>query len=81
MAKRYDVIVIGGGHNGLVNAAYLAKAGKKVKQAVARPTLVWLGDAALKELVEKVNAAVAGRPVITSAARPVATRVVISRPR
>ncbi len=30
MAKRYDVIVIGGGHNGLVNAAYLAKAGKKV---------------------------------------------------
>ncbi len=30
MAKRYDVIVIGGGHNGLVNAAYLARAGKKV---------------------------------------------------
>ncbi len=30
MATSYDVIVIGGGHNGLVNAAYLAKAGKKV---------------------------------------------------
>src|SRR3982074_1118997 len=30
MANSYDVIVIGGGHNGLVNAAYLAKAGKKV---------------------------------------------------
>src|SRR3954447_18605204 len=29
MAQHYDVIVIGGGHNGLVNAAYLAKAGKK----------------------------------------------------
>ena len=27
---RYDAIVIGGGHNGLVNAAYLARAGKKV---------------------------------------------------
>ncbi len=27
MAKRYDAIVIGGGHNGLVSAAYLAKAG------------------------------------------------------
>src|SRR5215472_18501351 len=30
MSKRYDAIVIGGGHNGLVNAAYLARAGKKV---------------------------------------------------
>jgi phytoene dehydrogenase-like protein len=26
----YDVIIIGGGHNGLVNAAYLARAGRKV---------------------------------------------------
>ena len=30
MAQKYDVIVIGGGHNGLVSAAYLARAGKKV---------------------------------------------------
>jgi phytoene dehydrogenase-like protein len=29
-AQKYDAIVIGGGHNGLVNAAYLARAGKKV---------------------------------------------------
>lgn len=30
MANKYDAIIIGGGHNGLVTAAYLAKAGKKV---------------------------------------------------
>ena len=30
MSAKYDVIVIGGGHNGLVHAAYLARAGRKV---------------------------------------------------
>src|SRR3989304_6190848 len=30
MAPSYDVIVIGAGHNGLIAAAYLARAGKKV---------------------------------------------------
>jgi phytoene dehydrogenase-like protein len=30
MAQSYDAIVIGGGHNGLVSAFYLAQAGKKV---------------------------------------------------
>ncbi len=30
MAEKYDAIVIGAGHNGLVNAAYLARAGKRV---------------------------------------------------
>ena len=29
MTNKYDAIIIGGGHNGLVAAAYLAKAGKK----------------------------------------------------
>ncbi|HTJ53218.1 MAG TPA: NAD(P)/FAD-dependent oxidoreductase [Cyclobacteriaceae bacterium] len=28
--KKYDVVIIGGGHNGLVAASYLAKAGKSV---------------------------------------------------
>ncbi len=30
MAKQYDAVIIGGGHNGLICAAYLARAGKKV---------------------------------------------------
>ncbi len=30
MSQKYDAIIIGGGHNGLINAAYLARAGKKV---------------------------------------------------
>jgi phytoene dehydrogenase-like protein len=29
-ANRYDAIIVGGGHNGLVTAAYLARAGRKV---------------------------------------------------
>ena len=27
MAKRYDAVIVGGGHNGLVAACYLAEAG------------------------------------------------------
>ena len=30
MSQTYDAIIIGGGHNGLVAAAYLARAGRKV---------------------------------------------------
>lgn len=28
--KNFDVVIMGGGHNGLVAASYLAKAGKSV---------------------------------------------------
>ncbi len=28
MLKKYDAIIIGAGHNGLINAAYLARVGK-----------------------------------------------------
>jgi len=30
MNRKYDAIIIGGGHNGLTCAAYLAKAGRRV---------------------------------------------------
>jgi len=48
MAQKFDVIVIGGGHNGLVNAAYLARAGKRVLILERRHVL---GGAAVTEEV------------------------------
>src|SRR5215213_9454799 len=48
MNQRYDVIVIGGGHNGLVNAAYLARAGRRVLVLERRHVL---GGAAVTEEV------------------------------
>ena len=38
-AKKYDVTIVGGGHNGLVAATYLAKAGKSVVILEANPEI------------------------------------------
>jgi phytoene dehydrogenase-like protein len=46
--RTYDAIVIGGGHNGLTNAAYLAKAGLKTLVLERRP--IWGGAAITEEL-------------------------------
>src|SRR5438477_11253933 len=46
--KRYDTIIVGGGHNGLTCAAYLARAGRKVLVLERRERV---GGAAVSEEV------------------------------
>jgi phytoene dehydrogenase-like protein len=46
VAQRYDAVVIGGGHNGLISAAYLARAGMKTVVLEKRHVL---GGAAVTE--------------------------------
>ncbi len=46
MAESYEVVVVGGGHNGLAHAAYLARAGRKVLVLESRAVL---GGAAVTE--------------------------------
>src|SRR4249919_1929523 len=48
MTERYDVVVVGGGHNGLTCAGYLAKAGKRVLVLEAREVVG--GGCATKEV-------------------------------
>ncbi|MBV8308030.1 MAG: NAD(P)/FAD-dependent oxidoreductase, partial [Gammaproteobacteria bacterium] len=43
-ANRFDAIVVGAGHNGLVNACYLARAGLKVQVLERNP---YIGGAAV----------------------------------
>ena len=46
MAERYDAVIVGGGHNGLVSAAYLARAGMRTLVLEQRHVL---GGAAVTE--------------------------------
>jgi len=46
--QKYDAVIIGGGHNGLVAAAYLARAGKRVLVLERRPRV---GGSAVTEEV------------------------------
>ena len=46
MSERFDAVIIGGGHNGLVCGAYLAKAGQRVCVLERRP---FVGGAAVTE--------------------------------
>jgi phytoene dehydrogenase-like protein len=57
LLERYDSIIIGGGHNGLVCAAYLARAGQRVLLLEASPRLG--GLAATREFYPGFKASVA----------------------
>src|SRR5579884_2757198 len=52
-SRKYDAIIIGGGHNGLVNAAYLARAGRKVLVLERRHVLG--GAAVTEEIIPDFN--------------------------
>lgn len=60
MSSDYDAVIIGAGHNGLVTANYLARAGKKVLVLEARDVVG--GACVTEELIPARN----GRPAPSS---------------
>ena len=66
MAQRYDAVIIGGGHNGLISAAYLARAG--LKTVVLERRHVLGGAAVTEEIVPGFRFSVAS--YVVSLLRP-----------
>jgi len=62
MTQRYDAIVIGDGHNGLVTAAYLARAGKKV--LVLERRYVLGGAAVTEEIIRDLDLPAQGLEIL-----------------
>ena len=54
MTNNYDILIVGGGHNGLICAAYLARAGKRVCVLEARGSFG--GAAATEAITDKCRA-------------------------
>ena len=66
MPQRYDAVIIGGGHNGLISAAYLARAG--LKTLVLERRYVLGGAAVTEEIIPGFKFSVAS--YVVSLLRP-----------
>ena len=75
----FDVIVIGAGHNGLVSAAYLAKAGRRVLVLEQRDAI---GGAAVTEEIMpgfRISTVAAKIPSTPATPRPIIKRSRLGR--